>query len=68
VLAFSAIACFADVPPARFFGTNDPFLAVVCWFFLLGAVLVYVTVRLIPSLSRGSAAPERPAILRTGAR
>jgi hypothetical protein len=67
VLAFSAIACFADVPPARFFGTDDPFLAVICWVCLLGAVLAYITVRLIPSLSRGSA-PERPSTLRTGAR
>ena len=34
VLAFSALACFADVPGARFFGTNDPVLAVICWMLL----------------------------------
>ena len=67
LLAFSAIACFADVPPARFFGTSSPVLAVVCWACLLGAVLAYVSVRLIPSFPRRSVAPERSSTLRTGA-
>jgi alpha-1,6-mannosyltransferase len=68
VLAFSAVACFADVPAARFFGTSDPLLAVVCWCCLLGVVSAYVARRLVPSLTRGSALPERrPATLRTGA-
>jgi alpha-1,6-mannosyltransferase len=68
VLAFSAVACFADVPGAHFFGTSDPLLAVVCWCCLLGVVSVYVARRLVPSLTRGSASPERrPATLRTGA-
>ena len=67
LLAFSAVACFADLPPARFFGTSSPVLAVVCWVGLLGAVLAYVAVRLIPSLPRRSAPPERSSTLRTGA-
>jgi alpha-1,6-mannosyltransferase len=67
LLAFSAIACFADLPPTRFFGTSSPVLAVVCWACLLGAVLAYVSVRLIPSFPRRSVAPERSSTLRTGA-
>jgi alpha-1,6-mannosyltransferase len=66
VLAFSAIACFADVPGARYFGTNDPVLAVICWGCLVGAVCVYVAWRLMPSLARGAALVERPPPLRTG--
>jgi hypothetical protein len=67
VLAFSAIACFADVPGARFLGTSDPLLAIVCWGCLLGAVSAYVAARLIPSVPRGPARAGRPATLRTGA-
>ena len=68
LLAFSAIACFADVPPARFFGTSGPVLAVVCWVALLGAVLAYIAVRLLPSLPRWSRRPPaRSSTLRTGA-
>jgi hypothetical protein len=66
VLAFSAIACFADVPGARFFGTSDPVLAVICWGCLVGAVSAYIALRLIPSLARGTALAERPPPLRTG--
>lgn len=60
VLAFSAIACFADVPGARVLGTGDPVLEVICWSCLIGAVFAYVALRLIPSLSPGSTSPERP--------
>jgi hypothetical protein len=67
VLAFSAIACFADVPGARVLGTSDPVLAIVCWGCLFGAVSVYSATRLIPSLPRAWARPERPSALRTGA-
>jgi hypothetical protein len=66
VLAFSAIACFADVPGARFFGTSDPVLAVICWGCLVGAVSAYIALRLIPSLAPGTALAERPPPLRTG--
>ena len=67
VLAFSAVACFADVPAARSFGTNDPVLAVICWGCLVGAVSAYTARRLLPSLARGPALPERSPRLRPGA-
>jgi hypothetical protein len=67
VLAFSAVACFADVPAARSFGTNDPVLAVICWGCLVGAVSAYTAWRLLPSLARDPAFPERLLGLRTGA-
>jgi len=66
ILAFSAVACFADVPAARFFGTNDPVPAIICWGCLVGAVSAYVALRLMPSLFRGTARAERPPNLRTG--
>ena len=66
VLAFSAVACFADVPGAHLLGTSDPLLAIVCWGCLLGAVSAYVAARLIPSLPPRSVGPERPSTLRTG--
>ena len=66
-LAFSAVACFADVPSARFFGTNDPVLAVICWGCLVGVVCAYTARRLLPSLARGPAQTEWPALLRPGA-
>jgi hypothetical protein len=49
VLGLSAIACFADVPGARFFDPTDPLLALVCWACLVGAVSAYVMVRLRPT-------------------
>jgi len=67
VLAFSAVACFADVPSARFFGTSDPVLAVICWVCLVGVVCVYIGRRLLPSLARGPARPEGSLSLRPGA-
>jgi alpha-1,6-mannosyltransferase len=67
VLAFSAVACFADVPSARFFGTSDPVLAVICWVCLVGVVCVYIGRRLLPSLARGPARPEGSLLLRPGA-
>jgi hypothetical protein len=67
VLAFSAVACFADVPGARSFGTNDPVLAVICWGCLVGAVSAYTARRLLPSLARGPALPESSPRLRPGA-
>ena len=59
VLALSAVACFADVPAARFFGTGDPLLAVICWGCLVGAVSAYTARRLLPSLARGPMLPGR---------
>jgi alpha-1,6-mannosyltransferase len=49
VLGLSAIACFADVPGARFFDPTDPLLALVCWVCLVGAASAYVMVRLRPT-------------------
>ena len=64
VLALSAVACFADMPPARSLGAPDPVLTVICWTVLAGAVATYVAVRLVPSLRPSSplatnAAPGR---------
>jgi hypothetical protein len=67
VLAFSAVACFADVPAARFFGMSDPVLAVICWGCLVGGVCAYVALRLLPSIVRDTGRPERSPPLRTGA-
>jgi hypothetical protein len=51
VLALSAVACFADVPPARSLGTSDPVVTAITWIVLVGAVVAYVSIRLAPSLS-----------------
>jgi len=67
VLALSAVACFADVPGARFFGTSDPVLAVICWGCLVGAVSAYSARRLLPSLARGPALPWHSRPLPPGA-
>jgi alpha-1,6-mannosyltransferase len=68
VVAASAVACFADVPGAHFFGAGDPVLAVICWVCLLGAVAVHVVLRLMPSFTPGAALPPaRVPPLRTGA-
>jgi hypothetical protein len=61
VLAFSAIACFADVPGAWVLGAGNPVLEVICWSCLIGAVSVYVALRLLPSLPHRSTSPERRA-------
>ncbi|HWE66401.1 MAG TPA: polyprenol phosphomannose-dependent alpha 1,6 mannosyltransferase MptB [Acidimicrobiales bacterium] len=52
VLAFSAVACFADVPPLHFLAAADPAVSVVGWLVLIGAVGAYGTARLLPSLTR----------------
>jgi hypothetical protein len=49
VLVLSAVACFADLPGARFFAVTDPLLAVLCWVFLLGLVGAYLALRLYPA-------------------
>ena len=59
VLVLSAVACFADVPGARLFGTSDPLVAVICWACLVGAVSVYVARRLLPSIAGDPALPGR---------
>jgi alpha-1,6-mannosyltransferase len=52
ILALSAVACFADVPAARLLAANDPVLTVVGWTGLVVVVVVFVIVRLLPSLRR----------------
>jgi hypothetical protein len=50
VLALSAVACFADMPPMRSLGAPDPVLTVICWTVLVGAVATYLAARLVPSV------------------
>jgi hypothetical protein len=64
VLGLSALACFAQLPPARFFGASDPVVTVICWTMLVAAVGVYVATRLVTSFPR----LEMPAFSRESAR
>jgi len=50
VLTLSAIACFADLPGIRYYQSNDPVIAVLCWAALAGAVIAFGLLRLLPSL------------------
>ena len=50
LLAFSAIACFADLPSLHFFDTTNPVLPIVSWTVLVGLVVAYAEVRLVPSI------------------
>jgi alpha-1,6-mannosyltransferase len=52
LLALSAIACFADLPSLRFYGTTDPALAIVSWMVLVGLIATYALMRLVPSVPR----------------
>jgi hypothetical protein len=51
LLALSAIACFADLPPVRYYQTTEPFLSIVCWTLLVGIIIAYGLVRLGPSIN-----------------
>jgi alpha-1,6-mannosyltransferase len=64
LLALSAVACFADVPSARFYAAN-PALAVVCWTALAGSILAYGVIRLVPSIPRTLPAHVDPARIHT---
>ena len=50
VLGLSALACFADMPPARSLSASNPVLTVICWTVLASAVGTYFALRLAPSL------------------
>ncbi|MGB9112237.1 MAG: polyprenol phosphomannose-dependent alpha 1,6 mannosyltransferase MptB, partial [Acidimicrobiales bacterium] len=50
MLGLSALACFADMPPARSLAASDPVLTAICWTTLVVAVGAYAAVRLVPSL------------------
>ncbi len=52
LLGLSAIACFADLPPVRYYQTTGPVLAIVCWTLLVGVIIAYGLIRLVPSLTR----------------
>ncbi len=54
LLALSAIACFADLPGVRFYDTTGPALAIVGWTVLVGLVIAYAALRLVPSLRHPS--------------
>ncbi len=54
LLAFSAVACFADVPSVHTYDTSNPLIAMVCWCILLGSIVAYAAIRLVPSLPRRS--------------
>lgn len=64
VLGLSALACFAQLPPPRFFGASDPVVTVICWTMLVAAVGVYVATRLVTSFPR----LEMPAFSKESAR
>jgi hypothetical protein len=64
LLALSAVACFADVPSARFYAAN-PALAVVCWTALAGSILAYGVIRLAPAIPRTPPAHVDPARIHT---
>jgi hypothetical protein len=52
LLGLSALSCFADVPGTGALGGADPAFAALCWIVLLGGIIAYVVVRLVPSLPR----------------
>jgi len=60
VLGLSALACFAEMPPARSFAASDPVLTVICWTVLVALVGTYAAARLGTSFPR-LAIPPRPA-------
>jgi alpha-1,6-mannosyltransferase len=63
VLLLSAVACFADVPAAHSLGTGDhPVLTVACWACLIGAVIGYAFVRVIPALPPLRPTPSGSAV------
>lgn len=65
LLVLSAVACFADLPSAHSYDTTDAALAIVGWAFLVGLIIVYAVLRLLPSFghhSPGARADDQPAI------
>jgi alpha-1,6-mannosyltransferase len=50
LLALSAVACFADVPSVHSYETSNPLLAITCWSVVLGLIVAYAAVRLLPAL------------------
>jgi hypothetical protein len=52
VMAVSAIACFADLPAARYYETTDPVLAVVSWTILASLLIAFGALRFAPSIPR----------------
>jgi hypothetical protein len=52
LLALSTIACFADLPSARYYETTGPSLAIVGWTLLAAVIISYGVFRLAPSVER----------------
>jgi alpha-1,6-mannosyltransferase len=50
LLALSAIACFADLPGLHFWTATDPMLAIAGWLVLVGLIVAYGVIRLLPSI------------------
>ena len=65
LLALSAIACFADLPSARFYETTDPALAIVGWLLLAGVIIAYGILRLVPSISKSPSMHVTPSRINT---
>jgi alpha-1,6-mannosyltransferase len=52
LLALSAIACFADLPSVHFYDTTNRILPIASWTVLVGIIVAYGAVRLVPSMPR----------------
>jgi len=61
MLVLSALACFADVPAARFLGAANPALTIACWVCLVGVVTAYAVIRVNPVTPRLRSAPAGAA-------
>ena len=68
LLGLSALACFADVPGAAAFGGAAPVLEAVGWILLLGLVVAYTGLRLIPSIRSPGGVTRVPVALPPAAR
>jgi alpha-1,6-mannosyltransferase len=50
LLTLSAVGCFATVPSTRYYETSEPVVAIVGWTLILGTVIAYGILRLMPSI------------------
>jgi alpha-1,6-mannosyltransferase len=67
LLGLSAIACFADLPSARYYGASDPALVILCWTLLAAVIIAYGVLRLAPSVRpSASADSDRSNTARVG--
>jgi hypothetical protein len=61
LLALSSIAGFADLPGVRFYKTTDPALAIVCWTLVVGLIIAYGVLRLVPSIPKSLSTHVTPS-------